>query len=183
MALAPGERALCRRCGAVLAKRSRLGPDAALAFAATGLILALPAALLPFVTAGKLGHNEPYFLFTGVAGLWRHGMRLLAVLVCLCGGLIPTALLVTMAEVLGRARFGLPALSPRFAAAAAPILARWAMPEVQVLAVLVAIAKLGSLITIRTGPGFWCYGAMSVALLIAFRSFDLEAKPAAVPAP
>jgi len=57
------------------------------------------------------------------------------------------------------------------------------MPEVQVLAVLVAIAKLGSLITIRTGPGFWCYGAMSVALLIAFRSFDLEAKPAAVPAP
>ena len=42
------------------------------------------------------------------------------------------------------------------------------------LAVLVAMVKLGSLITITIGPGFWCYAAMSLALLLGLRSYDLD---------
>jgi paraquat-inducible protein A len=173
VALAPGERAICPRCGTVLATRSRWGADAPLAFAATGLALAIPAACLPIVTAGRLGHPQTFFLFTGVAGLWTNGMQLLAVLVCLCGGLIPLLLLATLVHLIRRERRPSTGAPSRFASAA-PALARWAMPEVQVLAVLVAIVKLGSLIRIRIGPGFWCYVAMSIALLIAFRTFDLE---------
>jgi len=172
--LAPGERALCVRCDAVLESRARLGPDAALAFTVTGLILALPAALLPFVTVGKLGREHVGLLFTGVEGLWERGLHLLAVWVLLCGGLVPAALLLTLAALLFPVRLGWRPEKVPWLSHAAHALGHWAMPEVQVLAVLVALIKLGNLVNVTIGPGFWCYVAMSLALLFAWRGFDLE---------
>jgi paraquat-inducible protein A len=174
VSLLPGEKALCVRCDSVLAKGSRLGADAALVFSITGLILALPAALLTFVSAGKLGAERLSLLFTGVGSLWDGGMRALAVLVLLCGGLIPLALLATLAAVHAPARLGWPKarFEPLFRAA--KVLEHWALPEVQVLAVLVALMKLGSVVDVTIGPGFWCYCAMALSLLIAQHSFDFD---------
>src|SRR6185295_15523342 len=79
VALARGESALCLRCGTVMVRRPRFGRDGTLAFTLTGLILAVPALLLPFITAGKFGQQRGGLLFTGVEGLWKHDMRLLAI--------------------------------------------------------------------------------------------------------
>jgi paraquat-inducible protein A len=171
--LGPGERALCVRCHAVLARGSRFGADAPLAFAITGLILALPATLLPFVTAGKFGSVRVGLLFTGVEGLWDHGMRWLSIWVFLCGGFGPILLLGVLIALLLPARLGRPELDSDVLRQTAHALAHWAMPEVHVLAVLVALVKLGSLVNVTIGPGFWCYAAMSFMLLLAWRSFDL----------
>jgi len=170
------------RCATVLAQGSRLGPDTALVFALTGLILALPASLLTFVSAGKLGAERMSSLFTGVASLWGGGMRLLAVLVLLCGGLIPFALLAALAVMNAPERLGWrkAGLEPLIRCARA--LGRWAIPEVQVLAVLVALMKLGSVVHLRVGPGFWCYCGVALSLLIARRSFDLDSTAPGAPA-
>ena len=180
VSLAPGEQALCVRCDTVLAKRPRLGSDSALAFTLTGLVLALPAALLPFVTAGKLGQEHTGRLFTSVRGLWDQNMHLLAIWVCLCGGFVPAALLVALAGLLLPPRFGRVPPYPQMLSQVAHALGQWAMPEVQVLAVLVALIKLGSMVDVSIGPGFWCYGALSFALLFAWRSFDVESGSDAV---
>jgi len=177
--LAPGERALCARCGTVMATEGRFGPDAALAFSITGLILALPAALLPFVIAGKLGDERVCRLFTGVGALWRNGMRALAVVVFVCGALLPVALLGAMALLQFPTRLKWRAPNIPFLPRAVHILEHWAFPEVQVLAVLVALMKLGDLVDITIGPGFWCYCAMAACLVLAQRSFDLELGDAA----
>lgn len=175
-----GQRALCVRCGTLLAKRGWFGPDTALAFAVTGAALAIPAALLPFITVDKLGREHTGLLTTGAVALWNDDMRLLAIWVVLCGLAAPALLLGTLGWVLARAR----ARSQEPVAAGAWLrlvhaVEHWAMPEVHVLAVLVALIKLGSLVNVHIGPGFWCYIAMSAALLVAWRSFDLEVAPAA----
>jgi paraquat-inducible protein A len=148
----------------------RIVPDTAFVFSITGLVLFLPAALLPFVSAGKLGAERVSLLFTGVRSLWDGGMRPLAILVVLCGGILPLALLAALTVLHAPARVGWLKADFRLLRRAARILEHWAIPEVQVLAVLVALMKLRSLVDVTVGPGFCFYCAMALSLLIAQRS-------------
>jgi paraquat-inducible protein A len=169
------EKALCTRCGAVIAKGARFGPDAALVFSVTGLILSVPAILLPFITAGKLGNLRTSTLFTGVGALWKDGMEPVAVLVILCGAVLPIALLWTLACLHAPKHINWrPAKTGAFYRAALSM-EHWAIPEVQVLAILVALMKLGRLVEVTIGPAFWCYCGTALCLIIAQQSFDFEA--------
>ncbi|MEO6246831.1 MAG: paraquat-inducible protein A [Opitutaceae bacterium] len=182
--LAPGERARCARCASVLAQRSRFGPSVPLAFTLAGLVFAIPALLLPFVTVDRLRQEHVGFLFSGAEVLWANGMKLAAVWVSLCGFIAPVALLGTLIVVIVRTRKPGAGALDRVALRIAHALERWAMPEVCVLAVLVALTKLGSLVNVTVGPGMWCYAAMAVMLLLAWRSFEIgsaEAVPGATP--
>ena len=162
-----GDKARCARCDTLLAMSSRLGPEATLCFALTGLILFLPAMFLPLVGAEELGDRRISVLLTGVGALWGGGMRALSLLVLVGGTLFPAALLAILALLyspvdLGRSRLGAQNLTR-----AAHLLRSWAFPEVQVLAVLVGVVKLGSLVRAEIGPGFWCYCGVAVSLLLA----------------
>lgn len=173
--LAPGEKALCVRCDSLLAQGTRLSPDTGLVFAITGLLLVVPAALLPFVQAGKLGEARNTVLFTSVTSLWEGGMRILALLVLLCGGILPGLLLAALAVLHAADRFNWSSKpSLRHLAQTARFLEHWSIPEVQVLAVFVALIKLGSLVDVTIGAGFWCYCGMALSLVVAQRSFDFE---------
>lgn len=187
VSLAPGEKASCTRCETVLARGRRLGPEAPFVFALSGLILAVPACLLPFISAGKLGDERVSLLFTGVGALWDDGMRALSMLVLFCGGVVPLGLLLTLVVLLAPAWRDAGGARRRELTRLATFLESWSIPEVQVLAVLVALFKLGTLVEVRIGPGFWCYCAMTLLLLLARRGFEMahlrggQAGPAADP--
>ena len=170
--LVPGQRALCIRCGNLLARRSRFGADAALAFTLAGLVLAIPAMTLPFVTVDRLRNESVGYLFSGAEGLWGDDMKLLAIWVLLCGTIAPVVLLGTLAGLLVPAKLGWRVTSERLLWRTTHALEEWAMPEVYVLAVLVALTKLGSLVNVTVGPGFWCYGAMAGLTLLAWQTFE-----------
>ncbi|MDO8540636.1 MAG: paraquat-inducible protein A [Opitutaceae bacterium] len=177
--LARGQRAGCVRCGTMLEKRGRFGPHAPLAFALTGIILAIPSVTLPLITVSKIGNIRMSLVYSGAGALWDHGMRILATWVFICGTLAPVLLFATLGALIAARRELDPAMSPRLLRAA-HALEYWAMPEVHVLAVLVALIKLGTLVNVFIGPGFWCYTAMSVVLALAWRSFEFEStEPAA----
>jgi paraquat-inducible protein A len=174
IALARGERALCQRCDTVLAQRSRFGRDATVVFTLTGLILAVPAFLLPFITVGKFGQERGGLLLTGVKGLWENGMPLLSIWVLICGAAAPVLLLVILGTGLLRKRLASDPRPSEFLSSTAQAMSYWAIPEVHVLAILVSLMKLGSVVNVSVGAGFWCYVGMSVSLLLAWRGFMLR---------
>jgi paraquat-inducible protein A len=171
--LRPGESAQCVRCDTMLAHGSRFGGDAAIAFTLTGVLLAVPATLLPFVEVSKFQAARSSYAFSGVRALWNDGMPFLGVWVFLCGMVVPFLLLGTLAGLLLPVRLGWRARPPRWLLRVARAFEQWAMPEVQVLAILVAFAKLGSLVNVHVGPGLWCYSGMALCVLIAWRGFEL----------
>lgn len=180
--LKPGHRALCLRCGTVMIERERLGRDAALAFALTGLLLALPALLLPFVTLQKFGRERTTVLTVGFDGFWTHGFESLGVWVLLCGTLAPFALLTVLVAILYTDRSAEFRESNRRLRRWADGIQYWAMPEVQVLGVMVAFFKLGDVVSVTVGPGLWCYAVASLFALLAWRRFNLQAPEERMPA-
>ncbi len=162
------QRAHCTRCDRPLARRGRGGDGAALAFTVAGLIFAIPAITLPLVTVSRFGNHRDALFFSGVSALWRNGMELLAVWVAICGCLAPICLLSAVAALHGPVRWREAPALRHFA----HMLEAWAMPEVQVLAMLVALVKLGSLVKVTIEAGAWCYAAMSLCTLLAWRSAE-----------
>jgi paraquat-inducible protein A len=169
----PGQRATCVRCGTLMAEGGRLGQNGCLALAVTGLILCLPAVALPFVTLAKFGNERTVLLTDGFLGFWSQGFGLVGVIVLLAGTLAPVGLLGLLVAV---------QLAPRLHATkeVSATLHRWterveywAMPEVQVLGVLVAFFKLGDIVDVAVGPGLYCYAAASFFTLLAWRCFKL----------
>jgi paraquat-inducible protein A len=157
-----------------MAQRGWLGPAPAMAFAASGLFLSLPALLLPFVRLQQFGQVRTTHLTVGFTGLWAHGFSSLGAWVLFCGVLAPIALLMLLVFILGTD--GQPALRPlnQHLRGLANQVEYWAMPEVQVLGVMVAFLKLGSIVALDVGPGLWCYAAASVCMLAAWRRFNLD---------
>lgn len=162
------------RCHTTIAERGWLGPDTAMAFALGGLFLSLPALLLPFVTLQQFGQARVTHVTVGFTGLWSHGFSSLGAWVLFCGILAPVALLTLLVVVLateGREAFR--AWHQRLRGVAA-FVEYWAMPEVQVLGVMVAFLKLGSIVTLNVGPGLWCYAGASLCMVAAWRRFSLH---------
>jgi len=162
---------VCTRCDALLAVGPCHGQDAPLCFAITGLILTVPAVLLPFVSASELGNRRTSLLLTGIGSLLDGGIPSLSLVVLLCGALLPFSLLVILVTIYAPFRFGRRWAIPPALVRAARILTRWAFPEVQVLAVVVGAIKLGSLVHMSMGPGFWCYCGVSAATVLASHCF------------
>lgn len=166
VALAGGETARCVRCDAHIASASRWGGQhAPTAFALSGLAFAVPAALLPFITVEKFGNLRTGDFLASVFALEQHGMPLVAVWVLICGGLTPLLLLAGLA--LGRR-------SPASLRWIGDAFGDWAMPDVYVLAVFIALTRLGSIVDVELNAGFWSYTAMSFALLLAWRTHRLQ---------
>ncbi len=167
------EKALCVRCGARIARGRTASWDRPLAWALTGLVLAVPAMLLPLATVGRFGNSHQGLWLTAVRTLWTGDMPTLAAGVMICGLLAPVAVLVLLTAVLIPLRF-----NGSISSSLQPLLRRmhvgvqWSMPEVYLLAVLVAFIKLGSIVTVTVGAGLWCYAGVSFALIQALHTFD-----------
>lgn len=158
----------------MLARRGIFGRGAALAYTLTGLCLIVPAFTLPFATISKFGGAHASLLFTGIVALWQHGMIWLAVWAATCGIIAPAFLLGIVAALQVQARWGKNSTTSGPLARAARTIEYWSMPEVHILAVLVAFIRLGTLVNVTAGPGLWCYAGMALAALLAWQSFDLS---------
>jgi paraquat-inducible protein A len=175
--LGPGQRAECPRCGATVTEGAHgsLRLTAALAIAA--LILYVPANIYPILRMHLYGAYSESTVWDGVVSLAETQQYFVALIVFLASIAIPLLKLAALLFLVASARFRLGrrlrsrARLYRFIDAVGP----WAMLDVFLLAVLVALVKLGQIATILPGPGLIAFTSVVVLTMLASASFDPNA--------
>ena len=173
--LAPGSVAECIRCGSFMGGRSSarsLEITAALSLAA--LVLYVPANIYPIMKMHLYGGYSESTVWDGIVLLMKNDQWFVAVVVFLASMVIPLvklaglfALVVTSRMGWGR-RLRSRTQLYKFIDAIGP----WAMLDVFLLAVLIALVKLNTWATVLPGPGLVAFTAMVVLTMFASAAFD-----------
>ena len=145
---------------------------AALSLAA--LILYVPANLYPILRMQLHGAYSESTVWDGVLSLARHGQWLVAVIVFLASIAIPLAKLLGLFFLVSSARFS-PARwrrERRLVFGVIDAIGPWAMLDVFLLAVLVALVKLGDFAAMMPGPGLVAFACMVVLTMFSSASFS-----------
>ena len=164
----------CRRCGAHLYKQVRNTIDRTLALIVAALVLLAIANATPFMTFAFKGRTESNYILSGVIKLWQHGYWPLASLICFASILAPFAYILGMLYVLVPLRFGWRPwkVGPLFRRLDA--LRPWAMLDVYMFGVFVAVVKLSQLASISPGTGLYAYVALFLVWTAALAGLDAQ---------
>jgi paraquat-inducible protein A len=172
--LEPGTVAVCVRCGSPLERRTRSSLHRTAAFALTALLLYIPANMFPILRLELYGTYAEDTVWKGVVLFFRSGNYLMAVIVFMASIFIPLLkLLGLFILVLSTGlRFEGAKVLRTWLYRMIEGIGRWAMLDVFVLSIWVAVVKLGSLATVSPGTGLLPFGGVVVFTLLASWSFD-----------
>lgn len=166
-----GGRLRCRRCNTVLMTNRPGALDRALASAFASAILMLAAVFFPFLELSVAGLRrsasvlDAALVFSGL-------MAPLAVATALLIVVIPLARAGALAYTLLPLRFGRPpAPGAERAFRLAGRLKPWAMAEIFIIGVAVALVKVGGMASITLGPAFWALAFL--VLMVVFEGASL----------
>jgi paraquat-inducible protein A len=173
VAVPAGGRLRCRRCGTVLVTNRSNAIDRALAGSFASLVLMLAAIFFPF-------------LELSIAGLHRRASLLDAALAFSSGIVVPlsaaTALLIVVIPLVRAVALGYTLLPLRLGRMPVPGADRafrlashlrpWAMAEVFLIGVVVALVKIGGMATVNLGPAFWAMAGL--VLLVVYEATSLD---------
>ena len=169
---AAGTTSLCPRCGAVVHRQKINSIDRPLAFALSGLVLFAIALTHPFLAMKSGGFVQETTLLTGIFELWKQRLYGLGALVLLTCALIPLAQLTGLLYILVPLRLNVsaPGTVPIFRTILH--VNSWAMMEVFLIGILVALVKLAKMATIVPGPAVMALGLLTVVTTAAMATLD-----------
>jgi paraquat-inducible protein A len=172
--LAPGARARCARCKAVLASHSRDPLDLPLALVVTALVVLVVANFAPLMELSAVGRHASTTIISGARRMWEEGERITAALVAFCAVLAPTFHLLFMLVVLIASRRPVVPEWVGEALRVAETMKAWAMLEVMLIGILVALIKIAELAEVRPGIGMFAVGALVVLFPAIAVTFDAD---------
>jgi paraquat-inducible protein A len=173
--LKPGMAAECLRCGSFIGRPTTwrsLEVTAALTLAA--LVLYVPANIYPIMKMYLYGGYSESTVWDGIVMLMHNDQWGVAVIVFLASMVIPLVKLAGLFSLVVTARMGWGRRLRnrtqlyKFIDAIGP----WAMLDVFLLAVLVALVKLSTWAKILPGPGLIAFTAVVVLTMLASAAFD-----------
>ncbi|HUL11017.1 MAG TPA: paraquat-inducible protein A [Methylococcaceae bacterium] len=167
-----GEKARCPRCGATLFERKGHSLDYSLALALTSLFLFVLANLNTLMRMNIGGRVQSGAIISGVRELYDQGYWEIAVLVFVVTILAPLLKILCIFYVLVplKLNFRLPKAVQVFRVF--ETLHPWAMTEVYMLGILVAIVKLKDLATIQAGIALYSFAALILFMAATDASLD-----------
>ncbi|WP_290685340.1 MULTISPECIES: paraquat-inducible protein A [unclassified Haematobacter] len=165
--VAPGARALCRRCGSTLIRNRPGAPLLVSVLSITSLILMSGGVFFPFLGVSSYGMSNESSVF-GAALAFHGDLRPLSFAVLLMIVLLPVTRCIALVYTLLPLALGRPPL--RHAVRVFRVAERlrpWSMVEVFVIGTAVALVKVAGLANITLGPAFWAFAAMIFTVAIA----------------
>lgn len=166
-AITEGERARCPRCDAMLYSPRRSAMTQIVMLAATAAILMVAAVFFPFLEIESHGLHRTSSVFDAVRAYADGPLLPLSVAVGALIVVLPFARLLAIGYALGPMALG---WAPRPHAAAAMRWAEetrpWAMAEVFIVGVGVALVKVAGLAHVTPGPAFWAFAALVLVMVL-----------------
>jgi paraquat-inducible protein A len=166
------EDVVCDRCGHHNHRAHPKSASWSLAFSMTALILYIPANIYPFMTIEMYGNRNSSTIWGGILSLNESGSWPIALIVFLASMLIPFFKLIILFYL------GLTASNqarPQFKAKLyriVEVIGRWSMLDIFLLAVLVAIMKLGPWTNVRPEIGSLMFALVVIFTMLASEYFD-----------
>ena len=161
-----GGRARCRRCGTTLIAPRRAAVVHLLWLSVAVAILMLAAVFLPFIGITASGLRSDSSIFDAALAFDDGALAPLALLVVAVIVLVPLVRVGLTLWALGPLALGRPLLpGARWAFRLDEELKPWAMTEIFIVGVSVALVKIAGLATVSLGPAFWLLGGL-VALSV-----------------
>ena len=160
----PHYSALCPRCSAHLYRHSRNSLETTLALACAALVLLATANAFPLVGLDLRGQRIDTTVIGAAAKMWQEGMPAVGALVLLTTTILPLLELAAVVWLVLPLRLGRrpPAFAWLFRVL--QMAHPWAMVEVFILGVLVALVKLSHLAEVLPGAAAWCFGGLMLVL-------------------
>lgn len=162
----------CARCDAPLMRWASDKLDVPVALSIAAAIAFIIANSFPVMTLEFQAVRMDASMFAAVRQLHEEGETLVGGLVLVTAVLAPATLIGLMLWLLLPLRFGMRVLgfAPLFRLLMT--LSPWAMVEVLMLGVVVALVKLGHMASASAGIGMWAYGATMLLLTLLSSSIQ-----------
>ena len=174
--LPPGGKASCARCGHTLATRTLDPIERPLALSVAALLVLVVANTAPLMGLSVVGREASTTIAGGAWQMWLQGQELTAAVVAFCAVVAPTVYILAVLAVLFAARRPPPA--PRWVGDLlrwADAMQPWAMVEVMMLGILVALIKIAELATVEPGIGMYAVGVLMLLFPAIQVSLDADA--------
>lgn len=142
------------------------------ALVVTGLILYVPANVLPVMTMTVVGDVEPLTVMGGVRELYDSGLAPIAGIVFLASIVVPFCKLAALSWLL--LMHGSPVWQRERGALRRIVhtVGSWSMVDIFLLSILVAVGQLGVLASVQAQPGALFFAAVLVCTLFASESYN-----------
>ena len=167
-----GENAHCPRCGYLLQRPRKQSIEKTLALSIAGLVLLIPANLMPLIGIKILGNTNDGTLWSGVVMLMNEKMWGVALLVFLSSILFPLVNIILSLLISAHLHFN---KANQYLAGWMrwlQHLEEWAMLEVYMLGIIVACVKLSSLADLKFGLGLFAYAALLIITVMLSSNLD-----------
>lgn len=166
------DKLVCDRCGYDLNSVDKKSLTFTVAFSITALILYFPANFFPFMAMELYGNRSSANIWEGVVALYDAGSWFIAFIVFAASIVLPFIKLIVLLYL------AMPHTSERTALYKTKMfrsleaIGRWSMLDIFLLAVMVAIMKLGPWTHVEPGIGAILFALVVIFTMFASSSFD-----------
>lgn len=165
---------VCPRCGTTLHLRKLHSLLKTWALLISAMIMYIPANVLPVTHTTYMGSTQSDTILSGVYYFLLSGSWYIALIIFIASIVVPALKIAILVFLLVSVHMGSdwhPEERTRLYRIVEAI-GRWSMVDIYVIAVMVALLKMGNLADIDAGPGAVFFGGVVVITMFAANSFD-----------